>query len=61
MRKEVQLMYEIRYNGEYVGRDFFDKYEVIEELIRIKKKFGLGRIERANIDDTVGVLFIESK
>ena len=54
-------MYEIRYNGEYVGRDFFDKYEVIEELIRIKKKFALGSIERANIDDTVGVLFIESK
>ena len=54
-------MYEIRYNGEYVGRDFFDKDEVIEEIIRIKRKFGLGRIQKANLDDTVGVLFIESK
>ena len=54
-------MYEIRYDNEYVGRDYFDKDEVINEIIRIKNKFNLGRIEKAHIDDTVAVLFIESK
>ena len=54
-------MYDIKYDGEFVGRDFFDKSEVLEELIRIKRKFRLGSIERMHIDETVGTIFIESK
>lgn len=54
-------MYQIMYDGEYVGFDYFNKNEVIEEIIRIKRKFNLGRIQKANIDETIGTLFIESK
>ena len=56
-------MYQIMYNGEMVGFDYFDKNEVIEELIRIKKKFKLGPIEKMHLDETIGngVIFIESK
>ena len=54
-------MYNIKYDGETVGFDYFDKNEVLEELVRIKRKFKLGPIERMNIDETVGTIFIESK
>lgn len=56
-------MVQINYDGNCVGYDYFDENEVIEELVRIKKKFGLGRIETAEINKTYGitVLFLKSK
>ena len=55
-------MVQINYDGNFVGIDFFDEREVLDELIRIKKKFGLGRIETAEIDKTyrTTVLFLKS-
>lgn len=56
-------MIQVNYDGNFVGYDTFDEKEVLNELIRIKKKFGLGRIEKAKIDKTyrITVLFIKSK
>ena len=56
-------MYQIMYDEKLVGFDDFDKNEVLEELIRIKRKFKLGPIERMHLDETIGngVIFIESK
>lgn len=56
-------MVQINYDNNFVGYDEFDEKEVLDELIRIKKKFGLGRIEKASIDKTyrITVLFLESK
>lgn len=56
-------MVQINYDNNFVGFDTFDEKEVLDELIRIKKKFGLGRIEKASIDKTyrITVLFLESK
>lgn len=56
-------MVQINYDGNCVGYDTFDEKEVLDELIRIKRKFGLGRIETAEIDKTyrITVLFLKSK
>ena len=56
-------MIQVNYDGNFVGYDTFDENEVLDELIRIKRKFGLGRIEKASIDKTyrITVLFIKSK
>ena len=56
-------MMQIMYNGTFVGYDYFNENEVLDELIRIKHKYNLGRIEKASINKTyrIPVLFIESK
>lgn len=56
-------MVQIIYDGNFVGYDNFDEREVLDELIRIKKKFNLGRIETAEINKTyrITVLFLKSK
>ena len=56
-------MVQVNYDGNFVGYDTFDEKEVLDELIRIKRKFGLGRIETAEIDKTyrITVLFLKSK
>lgn len=56
-------MIQVNYDGNFVGYDYFNENEVLEELIRIKKKYNLGRIEKATIDKTyrITVLFLESK
>ena len=56
-------MVQINYDGNCVGYDYFNENEVLEELVRIKNKFGLGRIESAEINKTyrITVLFLKSK
>lgn len=56
-------MVQVNYDGNFVGYDTFDEKEVLDELIRIKRKFCLGKIETAEIDKTyrITVLFLKSK
>ena len=56
-------MVQINYDGNMVGYDYFNENEVLEELVRIKNKFNLGRIESAEINKTyrITVLFLKSK
>ena len=62
-KKGGTSMVQINYDDNCVGYDYFNEKEVLEELVRIKNKFGLGRIETAEINKTyrIAVLFLKSE